>query len=137
MKVREHPVLGPYVEGLTKLVVEKRQDIETLMDEGAPSFPLSPFPLRRRALSRCACLSRFTCRRRQQSAHGGVDQHERDLLALARRVFRHFHAKALCELKTTREKTGSALRKKESSTSLPTNHDETAALKDPPPTTPD
>lgn len=34
MKVREHPVLGPYVEGLTKLVVEKRQDIETLMDEG-------------------------------------------------------------------------------------------------------
>lgn len=34
LKVREHPVLGPYVEGLTKLVVEKQEDIVTLMDEG-------------------------------------------------------------------------------------------------------
>eukprot|EP00730_Choanoeca_flexa_P007329 TRINITY_DN12314_c0_g1_i1.p1 TRINITY_DN12314_c0_g1~~TRINITY_DN12314_c0_g1_i1.p1 ORF type:complete len:1647 (+),score=500.84 TRINITY_DN12314_c0_g1_i1:66-5006(+) len=34
LKVREHPVLGPYVEDLTKLVVSSYEDISTLMDEG-------------------------------------------------------------------------------------------------------
>eukprot|EP00045_Choanoeca_perplexa_P018382 m.289980 g.289980 ORF g.289980 m.289980 type:complete len:1632 (+) comp17802_c1_seq4:222-5117(+) len=34
LKVREHPVLGPYVEDLTKLVVSSYDDINTLMDEG-------------------------------------------------------------------------------------------------------
>lgn len=34
LRVREHPVLGPYVEDLTKLVVSSYQDISNLMDEG-------------------------------------------------------------------------------------------------------
>ncbi|KAF9432183.1 kinesin-like protein Klp8 [Entomortierella beljakovae] len=34
LKVREHPSLGPYVEDLSKLMVNSFQDIENLMDEG-------------------------------------------------------------------------------------------------------
>ena len=34
LRVREHAVLGPYVEGLTKLAVAKYESIETLMMEG-------------------------------------------------------------------------------------------------------
>jgi kinesin family protein 1 len=34
LKVREHPALGPYVEDLSKLVVQSYKDIEDLMDEG-------------------------------------------------------------------------------------------------------
>eukprot|EP00043_Microstomoeca_roanoka_P017032 m.176491 g.176491 ORF g.176491 m.176491 type:complete len:1590 (+) comp16562_c0_seq2:385-5154(+) len=34
LRVREHPVLGPYVEDLTKLVVLNYADINNLMDEG-------------------------------------------------------------------------------------------------------
>lgn len=34
LKVREHPSLGPYVEGLSKLAVQSFADVEALMDEG-------------------------------------------------------------------------------------------------------
>jgi hypothetical protein len=34
LRVREHPVLGPYVEDLTKLVATSYDDVNTLMDEG-------------------------------------------------------------------------------------------------------
>ncbi|CAJ0766044.1 1140_t:CDS:2 [Entrophospora sp. SA101] len=34
LKVREHPLLGPYVEDLSKLIVNSFEDIENLMDEG-------------------------------------------------------------------------------------------------------
>ena len=34
LKVREHPVLGPYVEDLSKLAVTSFADIDHLMDEG-------------------------------------------------------------------------------------------------------
>ncbi|GAA6005007.1 hypothetical protein JCM11491_002305 [Sporobolomyces phaffii] len=34
LKVREHPTLGPYVEGLSKCAVTNFDDIEHLMDEG-------------------------------------------------------------------------------------------------------
>jgi kinesin family protein 1 len=34
LKVREHPSLGPYVEDLSKLVVENDAQMMTLMDEG-------------------------------------------------------------------------------------------------------
>ncbi|CAG8830094.1 21834_t:CDS:2, partial [Racocetra persica] len=34
LKVREHPALGPYVEDLSKLIVNSFEDIENLMDEG-------------------------------------------------------------------------------------------------------
>ena len=34
LKVREHPVLGPYVEDLSKLLVTSYADINRLMDEG-------------------------------------------------------------------------------------------------------
>ncbi|KAK4057883.1 hypothetical protein OIO90_001102 [Microbotryomycetes sp. JL221] len=34
LKVREHPILGPYVESLSKLAVQNFADIEALMDEG-------------------------------------------------------------------------------------------------------
>lgn len=34
LRVREHPVLGPYVEDLSKLAVTSYEDIYDLMDEG-------------------------------------------------------------------------------------------------------
>lgn len=34
LRVREHPVLGPYVEDLSKLAVTSYEDIRELMDEG-------------------------------------------------------------------------------------------------------
>eukprot|EP00040_Diaphanoeca_grandis_P005617 m.33711 g.33711 ORF g.33711 m.33711 type:complete len:1456 (-) comp16859_c1_seq1:91-4458(-) len=34
LRVREHPSLGPYVEGLTKLMVHNHKEIENLMEEG-------------------------------------------------------------------------------------------------------
>ena len=34
LRVREHPLLGPYVEDLSKLVVTSFVDINTLIDEG-------------------------------------------------------------------------------------------------------
>lgn len=34
LKVREHPSLGPYVEDLSRLVVENYGQMMTLMDEG-------------------------------------------------------------------------------------------------------
>ena len=34
LRVREHPLLGPYVEDLSKLAVTSYQDIADLMDEG-------------------------------------------------------------------------------------------------------
>lgn len=34
LRVREHPILGPYVEDLSKLVVNGYDEMMTLMDEG-------------------------------------------------------------------------------------------------------
>ena len=34
LRVREHPLLGPYVEDLSKLAVSTHQDIHDLIDEG-------------------------------------------------------------------------------------------------------
>ena len=34
LRVREHPLLGPYVEDLSKLAVTAYEDIRDLMDEG-------------------------------------------------------------------------------------------------------
>jgi kinesin family protein 1 len=34
LRVREHPSLGPYVEDLSKLVVNSYEEIVSLMDEG-------------------------------------------------------------------------------------------------------
>ena len=34
LRVREHPSLGPYVEDLSRLVVEDYSQMMTLMDEG-------------------------------------------------------------------------------------------------------
>jgi kinesin family protein 1 len=34
LRVREHPLLGPYVEDLSKLAVTSFEDILDLMDEG-------------------------------------------------------------------------------------------------------
>jgi hypothetical protein len=34
LRVREHPSLGPYVEDLSKLVVNSYEEMMTLMDEG-------------------------------------------------------------------------------------------------------
>ena len=40
LRVREHPVLGPYVEDLAKLAVTSFEQIESLMDAGN-KYPLS------------------------------------------------------------------------------------------------
>jgi kinesin family protein 1 len=34
LRVREHPLLGPYVEDLSKLAVQSYDDINILIDEG-------------------------------------------------------------------------------------------------------
>ena len=34
LKVRDHPVIGPYVEDLSNLLVNSFDDVENLMDEG-------------------------------------------------------------------------------------------------------
>lgn len=34
LRVREHPLLGPYVEDLSKLAVQSFEDINILMDDG-------------------------------------------------------------------------------------------------------
>ena len=34
---REHPVLGPYVEDLSKLAVQNYEDVSNMMDEGNKS----------------------------------------------------------------------------------------------------
>ena len=34
LRVREHPLLGPYVEDLSKLAVQSFDDIKNLIDEG-------------------------------------------------------------------------------------------------------
>ena len=34
LRVREHPLLGPYVEDLSKLAVQSFGDINNLIDEG-------------------------------------------------------------------------------------------------------
>ena len=34
LRVREHPLLGPYVEDLSKLAVQSFNDIKSLIDEG-------------------------------------------------------------------------------------------------------
>lgn len=34
LKVREHPIMGPYVEDLSKLIVKDYNDIDRLIDEG-------------------------------------------------------------------------------------------------------
>lgn len=34
LRVREHPIMGPYVEGLSKLAVTSFEDIADLMDCG-------------------------------------------------------------------------------------------------------
>ena len=34
LRIREHPLLGPYVEDLSKLAVMSYHDIHELMDEG-------------------------------------------------------------------------------------------------------
>lgn len=34
LRVREHPILGPYVEDLSKLAVNSYDEMMTLMDEG-------------------------------------------------------------------------------------------------------
>lgn len=34
LRVREHPLAGPYVEDLSKLIVKDYEDINNLMDEG-------------------------------------------------------------------------------------------------------
>ena len=37
MKVREHKVYGPYVDGLQQLVASNADDVERLMSEGSKS----------------------------------------------------------------------------------------------------
>lgn len=42
LRVREHPVMGPYVEDLAKLAVTSFEQIESLMDAGNKSLPPTP-----------------------------------------------------------------------------------------------
>lgn len=54
LRVREHPLLGPYVEDLSKLAVTSYQDIHDLMDEGNKARFVISFYLYKKY--RCVCL---------------------------------------------------------------------------------
>ena len=45
LRVREHPILGPYVEDLSKLAVTSFEDILDLMDEGNKARTVRKQPL--------------------------------------------------------------------------------------------
>ena len=98
LRVREHPLLGPYVEDLSKLAVTSYPDIHELMDEGNKArsvsqdldllnqspWPVTTFSLVYKIKLNPVPLSFFQ--------NGGGDQHERDLVPLARRLHHHLHA---------------------------------------------
>lgn len=63
LRVREHPLLGPYVEDLSKLAVTSYQDIHDLIDEGNKAryvfvrpWPPYPFPLTESYEIRCIAV---------------------------------------------------------------------------------
>lgn len=66
LRVREHPLLGPYVEDLSKLAVTSYNDIQDLMDSGNkarcvwedphPAVPLTVRVSRRKARAWGTCL---------------------------------------------------------------------------------
>ena len=96
LRVREHPLLGPYVEDLSKLAVTSYPDIHELMDEGNKArsviqdldllnqSPVTTFSLVHKIKSYLLPLPLFQ--------NGGGDQHERDLVPLARCLHHHLHA---------------------------------------------
>jgi len=60
LRVREHPLLGPYVEDLSKLVVTSYADISQLIDEGnkARSSPSLTYYRSHYTCSHVLCVSR-------------------------------------------------------------------------------
>lgn len=71
LKVREHPSLGPYVEDLSKLVVENDSQMMTLMDEG----------------NKVGVVRAVVADDRGKDSR--VDEHERNVLSIARGVHRY------------------------------------------------
>ncbi len=84
LKVRESPVYGPYVEDLSKMAVQAYADVQLLMDEGNKArctTPPQPHP--------CPRPDTLGLPRLQDD---GGDEHERDVVAVARRLHHRLHA---------------------------------------------
>ncbi|KAK2093917.1 Kinesin-like protein kif13b [Saguinus oedipus] len=56
LKVREHSVLGPYVDGLSKLAVTSYKDIESLMSEGNKSRTVAATNMNEESSRSHACV---------------------------------------------------------------------------------
>lgn len=91
LRVREHPLLGPYVEDLSKLAVTSYKDIHELIDEGNKARYILSLPTK-------AYLVRLTHLFLQ---NGRRDEHERDVQQVARRVHHILHAAAFRSHDTT------------------------------------
>jgi Kinesin motor domain len=63
LRVREHPLLGPYVEDLSKLVVTSFADINNLIDEGNKARLVQKYGIlvRRSLLKRAYVGEHFRC----------------------------------------------------------------------------
>ena len=87
LRVREHPLLGPYVEDLSKLAVTSYRDIHELIDEGNKA----------RCVYRASSLPRWIHSRFPNIGFRSIqdrrsDKYERNFEPVARRLHHIFHA---------------------------------------------
>ncbi|KAG7189046.1 hypothetical protein KM043_008635 [Ampulex compressa] len=74
LRVREHPLLGPYVEDLSKLAVMSYQDIHELIDEGNKARTVAATNMNETSSRSHAVFTIFFTQQRQDSATGLVTE---------------------------------------------------------------
>ncbi|XP_066589122.1 kinesin-like protein unc-104 isoform X3 [Prorops nasuta] len=70
LRVREHPLLGPYVEDLSKLAVMSYEDIHNLIDEGNKARTVAATNMNETSSRSHAVFTIFFTQQRQDSATG-------------------------------------------------------------------
>lgn len=94
LRVREHPLMGPYVEDLSKLAVTSYNDIQDLMDSGNKArwvgtrIRYKYVDVRWKKTTKNETMAESFA----SFQHCGCDQHERDQQPLPRRLQHHLHA---------------------------------------------
>ncbi|XP_076760917.1 kinesin family member unc-104 isoform X2 [Xylocopa sonorina] len=74
LRVREHPLLGPYVEDLSKLAVMSFQDIHDLIDEGNKARTVAATNMNETSSRSHAVFTIFFTQQKQDSATGLVTE---------------------------------------------------------------
>ncbi|XP_033348789.1 kinesin-like protein unc-104 isoform X12 [Bombus vosnesenskii] len=74
LRVREHPLLGPYVEDLSKLAVMSYQDIHDLIDEGNKARTVAATNMNETSSRSHAVFTIFFTQQKQDSATGLVTE---------------------------------------------------------------